>query len=213
MESELNECLDLTKHLMEKPLNFFFCQVPKYSEKFYGKPSNYKDIKSKLDKQQYTSIRDWYYDVFNIYSTALSQYDKDSIQYSIAEYALKDFQKESFKLYDENNAWYNKLLSKIQKLVTTINQSPIPQGIDPVIFVILKKGNVNLTPEQIKETMSRLNFLMSNQLCRYEIRYILSQTQEGLLLSQDTTLDSDKLTEKSLSALFHYSQAKYIKKI
>lgn len=218
--SNLERIRSITDELISQPLNQYFT-VPVDPKKdgltdyfqIITHPMDFTTIQNKFKTNGYENEYDWYKDVCLIYENAMKYHKPDSIYYTIAEHCSKQFKKKVVGLeFTESSSqeWYNAVCLQMQKLAKAVTQSPVPQGIDPLVISIIEQSKT-LSPfpsNIISEIVFKINNLMKLEKHREKIIYILKNLQPSLQLEgDDLSINVGKLSKTSLNAIFLYTRA------
>ncbi len=78
--------------------------------------------------------------------------------------------------------WFDSVSEKMNQISEDISQSPVPQGMDPIIPTIIKQSGSLLPPkpQTIAELVFNLNKFLDNPRVHNDVLYILKQTQPDL---------------------------------
>jgi hypothetical protein len=211
---------DAIAEIMDKltslPLNAdFFCHpedfFPDYTDRI-AKPMDLTRIQTKIDQDEYATAREWHDDVCLIYTNAIHYYSPETPLHVVANYLLKYFRKLTltFRPIDPA-AWFAALNSQYEKFVTLAGNSPVPQGLDPMLAKITTASLDRVPPKakEIAETMDWLNRAVENEETAKDVVHLLSRLQPDLDFrnASEVVIDGDKLNTPALQALVMYVNA------
>ena len=202
---------------MKQPLNIYFIN-PVNPEKdglvgyrdIVNHPMDFTTINENLKAGVYQSPRDWYDDVVLIYENALLYHGikENTIWYTIAKFKLQEFKKmnKGYSCSDVQE-WFDSVSEKMNQISEDISQSPVPQGMDPIIPTIIKQSGSLLPPkpQTIAELVFNLNKFLDNPRVHNDVLYILKQTQPDLKIEGEKfSINADELSDATLNALTMY---------
>jgi hypothetical protein len=204
------------QRLTVSPLNFdFFCApeevLPDYTDHI-ARPMDLTRIQTKLDQGEYATAREWYDDVCLVYTNAIQYYSAGQPLYDVAKYLLKSFRKlaVTFNAID-SVAWFTALNARYEKFVTLAGNSPVPQGLDPMLAKIsaVSPDRVPLKPKEIADTIDWLTRAVESGDTAKDVVHLLSRLQPDLDFrnSTEVVIDADKLNMHALQALTMYVRA------
>jgi hypothetical protein len=207
-------CRAITQELLSNPLNVEFSRPfdPQEGQldvtKSLVHPMDLGTVLTKLDQNAYPTPCDWYNDVCLVFENCRFYHPVNSLWHAIATYNLKEFKKmtRGFECRTTHE-WYNTASQAMLKLQIEIAESPIPQGVDPMILSIVKKAHSlpPLFPQAIADVIERINIRVLEESKRYDILCLLKQMEPQLKLDEDKlTIDSDMLSDVTLVALSLY---------
>jgi hypothetical protein len=168
-------------------------------------------VLSKLTENSYPTPLDWYNDVCLVFENARLYHSPESMWHGIATYNLAEFKKTAlgFGCHDAQE-WYAKVCEAMLKLQTAIAESPVPQGIDPMILSIIRKAEplLPLAAQSIADVVDKVNGLIEDDSVKYDILCLLKETEPGLKIEGDKiTINADVLSDLTLNALSMYVKA------
>ena len=217
--SALERCKILTEELVQQPLNQYFVApvdpegdgLLDYFDKI-SRPMDYKTISDKLKSGSYSSPSEWYSDVCLIYENAMKYHDPDKVYHWIASHCLKTFKKMAAGLEIETmRDWQASFDVQLRKMTKVLSQSPVPQGLDPLIIDIVEKSKKahNLPSGSLENTFNKINDLMrNNNECKKDVITLLEKTQSKVQVDDgDIKIKTDDLPDQTLNALYLYARA------
>jgi hypothetical protein len=210
-------CRAITQSLLDHPLNFEFSRPvdPKDGlDDYYSvitRPMDLGTVLSKLNDDAYQTPLEWYGDVCLVFENARLYHPPASMWHGIATYNLAEFKKIAlgFGCRDPQE-WYTKVCETMLKLQTVIAESPVPQGIDPMILSIIRKAESlpPLAAQSIADVVEKINGQIKDDGVKYDILCLLKETEPGLKIEGDKiTIDADVLSDLTLNALSMYVKA------
>lgn len=181
-------------------------------------PMDLSCILRKIKERQYRSVREWYSDVMLMYDNCITFYSQSrelhvgsDLYVTLAKYNMKKFRELTPGLECASAAdWYAMVQRAFDKLVHAAAQSPVPQGIDPMIRRVYDFAEplVPLKAKEIAETVDSLNRLMDKEYIKKDVALILREMEPELKMDEDMVhVDADKLREDTLKALWVYLKA------
>lgn len=216
-ESERARLLNLTRKLMKEPINEVFLHpvtdVADYKD-VVEKPMWFLRICEKLENGEYKHSSEWYNDVILIYDNCIKFNGRDSYYGAIAEYNMERFEKMAVGYNCANTKeWYELVQKTFDDVLKLAGNSPVPQGLDPMLENIVKNAERQMTlkPGEIRQTIARVDHLANIMARSREIEYLLKKCEPDLKLKEQTSdtivIDADKLSERAVKALYMYVKA------
>ncbi|KAH0792789.1 Bromodomain containing protein [Histomonas meleagridis] len=209
----------ITEKIVAIPTNADFAYplediVPGYRD-YIENPMDLSTVQKKLKDNKYKTVREWYEDVCRIYDNCVKYYtesnqppDRAELYITLANYNLKRFKKLTPGLECKSDEeWYELTRKTNEKLIKIAGNSPIPQGIDPMLPDVSSFAEplMPLTPREIAETVDSLNRWMDQDHTKKDIVLLLKQNEPEMKFDVDLlTIDAEKLKEETLKALWVY---------
>ena len=217
-QTALNRCKNITKEVMEQPINVYFRklklkELPGYLD-YVKKPMDLETINNNLNEGIYKTPGQWYTDMVLVYQNAMTYHRPDVIWHSIADYCLNSFKQKAHEIQTADvQKWYELLNKRLYKLTETIARSPIPQIVDPLVLSTIKKAETIPPPSTstIPYFVEKINKLATDESCRRDIICILHDSQPDLKISdekEEFSIDADSLSSTTLNALILYVNAR-----
>jgi hypothetical protein len=217
MERMIQVMMDITNTLISFKLNEEFAYppekaIPNYTD-YIQDPIDLGTIRSRLEENYYKSSIDWYNDVCRVYENGISFHRKEFPWASIAAYNLSQFKKLAIGLHcHDAGEWHEFVRRKLNKVINTASNSPVPHCLDPLLDTIVKYAETVLppTPKAIVETVEWLNRWCERDEVRCDLIYLLKKLQPSLNFGSGEALiiDSDKLNHAALKGLSMYVKAR-----
>ena len=212
-EVQKQELIAKTKQWIDDPLyNLFKDPVAKDTPDYYDiieHPIDLSTILQKLNQNQYKTFKKWYDDIILMYENCLEYNKQDIPIVSHTRYLLDKFKEEfSVRSITDLNEWRNRVQKQMNKIQDLFSQSPVIQGIDPMIISIIKNSENKPPPKQhdVHQIATKLGpKLQENEEIRREVQLILKETEPNKL---HDTIDVNSLLASSQYALFSYLEAK-----
>lgn len=213
---------NITNQLFAIPTNTDFTYPLQNIVKGYtnviSRPMDLNRVRTKIQENEYSSVGEWYADVILMYENCIKFYSQvkdqpyiSDLYITLANYNMKKFKEMTPGLEcTTENEWYEKTKKAFEKLIKVAGESPVPQGIDPMIPKVYDFAEplVPLKPVEIAQTVDALNRLMDKEYVKKDIVMILKEMEPNLKMDEDyVSIDADKLKEDTLKALWVYLKA------
>jgi hypothetical protein len=141
----------------------------------------------------------------------MSYWPNDSMRHHIAAYNFAEFKKMAlgFGCADPQH-WYDMVSQTMLKLSQSVAQSPVPQGVDPLIQSISRKAE-SMPPaagQSIADLVDKINKRIEDDNVKYDVLCLLKETQPSLKIDgEKLTIDADTLDQRTVNALILYLKA------
>ena len=212
-EEEKQELIQKTQKWYDDPIFFLFKDpvpdtIPNYYE-IIKHPMDLFTVIENLRNNKYITFVEWYNDVKQIFDNSLEFNMNDPLIVALTTYLKDKFEEEfSVRAITDLNEWKNKVAEQMNKIKTLLAQSPVIQGIDPMLISIIKTSENKPPPNQhdIALLASKLNPKMQeNEDIRRDVYMILKATEPNKI---HDSIDISTLSASSQYALFSYLEAK-----
>ena len=214
----LAKCKNITQEMIETPLCSVFAHaviedLPNYLN-VIKKPIDFEKIRENLSNGVYKTVTQWNDDMVLVFSNAMRYHAPDVIWHKIAEYDLSFYRKkvESF-ISKDSQRYYDKMNKAMRELTRLLQESPVPQQIDPLVVDSERRGESTLLPNPtshyITELDTKLAKLIENPQYKNEIFMILKDTYpEFKSDGDDIEVEIDSLPPQAVGALLSYVNAR-----
>ena len=216
--ANLAKCKNITQEMIESPLTAVFAHaviedLPNYLN-VIKKPIDFEKIRENLSNNVYKTVSQWNDDMLLVFTNAMRYHDPEVIWHKIAEYDLSIYRKkvESF-ISKDSQRYYDKMNKAMRELTKLIQESPIPQGTDPLVIDCERRAEHAPMPNGNSQTVfdldEKLSKLMQNKKYKEEIFAILKDTNPDLdANSNDIEVDIDSLPSQTINSLIYYTQSR-----